>query len=198
VNAVRPGIAVPGEAWISADGPEAAAEASAALAREPFRTVRIESRTATEASRQGDPFAEGVVWALAIAAVAALGLAAAGLVLAAAVHLRDERGELAELEAQGFRPEWLAVMSVARMGWLMIGGVVVGLALGVALTQLAVGAIAIAADAVAPVPPLVVVQGWPVSLAAVVGFVALVAIGVGFLVGRHFRRALRAEATVRG
>ena len=188
INAIRPGAGSPSEVLIRTGGPEQSAEVSDVLTGGPFRLATVVSRDVLEADRVADPFAEGVVWALAIGAIGGLGLAVVGMILAAAVHLRDERGELAELEAQGVLPESLAVMSVARTGWLMVGGIGLGIVVGAALTQMAVSVLAIAADAATPVPPLLVVQAWPAAVAVVVAVVGLVGTGVGILVAGQFGR----------
>jgi hypothetical protein len=189
VNAIRPGAATPDEVWIRTERPEQAAEVSEALTQQPFRLATLMSREVLEADLVADPFAEGVVWALAIGALAGLALAVIGMILAAAVHLRDERGELAELEAQGLLPESIAGMSVARTALLMVSGVVLGIAVGAGLTQVAASVLAITADAAIPVPPLVAVQAWPVALAVAVMVVGLVGTGVGLLVANQFGRS---------
>ena len=88
----------------------------------------------------------------------------AGCILGTVTDLRDERGELADLEAQGVTPEraCAGTRSPGRPGWPSAGrspGVVVGLVLTVVVT----GALALTAEGEAPIPPLVVVipVGWP-------------------------------------
>ena len=104
VNLARPGAGRVNEAWLRLRDPGRAADVDRALAAKPFNVLAIESRHALEADARRDPIAHGTLIALAVAALVALGLALAGILLTVLGDLRDERGELFDLEAQGAAP----------------------------------------------------------------------------------------------
>ena len=108
----------PSEMWITAPSPERLAAVRSALAEPPFRFAVVTSRADEVALRAGDPLSRAIVWALIVAAVAGLILSVGGLLLGAATDLRDERGELADLEAQGVPPSSLRWHALARTAWL--------------------------------------------------------------------------------
>ena len=107
VNLERPGAARLNEVWLRLRDPARAAAVDRALAAKPFNVLEIESRRALEADARRDPIAHGTLLALAVAAAVALGLALAGILLTVLGDLRDERGELFDLEAQGASPSLL-------------------------------------------------------------------------------------------
>jgi hypothetical protein len=181
LNADAPGAAVPGEVWLRA-GPGAAA----ALARPPFDLLDVSSRRALLADLRGDPLARGVLLALGAAALLALVLALASLLLALVAELRDERGELADLEAQGAAPRTLRHHLRLRALIVLAFGLLGGAAAGAALAALATAVVALAAGATTPVPPLALTVQWPVVAggaaiyAAASALVVLVATRAGF------------------
>ena len=154
VSSEAPGRAQVSELWLDvAPGEESRVEA--ALARRPFAVLATSSRAGAEEDARRDPLAHGTLLALGAAALVALLLAVAGLVLAVRADLRDDRGELADLEAQGATPGLLRRTIAARAGILgavgLAGGVVTGLVLAVLVTRV----VAVTARADAPEPPLV-------------------------------------------
>ena len=72
----------------------------AALARPPFRGVEAVSREALLDEAHDDPLGHGTLIALDAAAAVALVLAALGLALTVLSDLRDDRGDLYDLEAR--------------------------------------------------------------------------------------------------
>ena len=152
----RPGLGRPSEMWVAVPDPDACRAVRAALARDPFRFAEVASAADLVASRSGDPLSQGVIWALVIAAATGLLLSVATLILVAAADLRDDRGDLADLEAQGVAPSALRWLALARTAWLAIGGSVAGILVGVTLTVLATAVLSLTADGVRPIPPLVV------------------------------------------
>lgn len=180
--AAVPGAGRPSEMWITAATPDRLAEVRTALGGPPFRFAEVTSRADLIATRAGDPLSQAIVWALIVAALAGLGLSTGGLVLGTVTDLRDERGELADLEAQGVPPSSLRWHALARTAWLAVGGAVGGLAVGVLLAFLVTGALAIDASGAVPIPPLIVVLPllpvaavMAVTLALVLGAVASLA-----------------------
>jgi len=148
-----PGAADVSEVWLdTARGRERSV--AAVLARPPFATLEKASRAAVEDDARRDPLGHGTLLALAAAALAALLLAAAGLVLAIRADLRDDRGELAELEALGAAPSLLRRVVVARAALVAVVGTILGTVAGVALAVLVTRVVSVTARADAPEPPL--------------------------------------------
>ena len=94
MNADHPGTAVTNEIWLGKPPP----------ARPPFDVLRVITRQTVQEGLAGDPLARGSLLALVVASLAGVGLALAGLLLVVVADLRDERGELFDLEAQGAAP----------------------------------------------------------------------------------------------
>ena len=84
--------------------------------------LEVESRRALEADAGRDPIAHGTLLALAVAAVVALGLALAGILLTVLGDLRDESGELFDLEAQGASPSLLRGSCGRARSWSLRRG----------------------------------------------------------------------------
>jgi predicted lysophospholipase L1 biosynthesis ABC-type transport system permease subunit len=184
--AAVPGAGRPSEMWIAAPSPERLAETRAALADAPFRFAAVTAREDLVAARSGDPLSQAIVWALVVAAVAGLVLSVGGLVLGAVTDLRDERGELADLETQGVAPSALRRHVVARSAWLAIAGTTAGLVVGTLLAIVVTGSLALDAEGLPPIPPLrVVIPVLPlVGLAA--ALVTTVLAAVAWLAGRAY------------
>jgi putative ABC transport system permease protein len=75
-------------------------------------------------------------------------------VLAIRADLRDDRGELTDLEAQGATPGVLRRVVAARAALVGIVGAGVGALAGIALAYLVTRVVAVTARADAPEPPL--------------------------------------------
>lgn len=181
LNAEAPAAGRPNEMWLATSSPARTAEVRAALATDPFRFPAITDRAALITERAGDPLSQSVAWALVVAGLAGLILSVLGVILGAATDLRDERGELADLETQGLPPSGLRVLVLARTAWLVIGGAIAGLAVGVVLTTVVTSALAVTAEGTLPIPPLrVVVPILPIAAAvgAVAVFVLMVVAGL--------------------
>jgi predicted lysophospholipase L1 biosynthesis ABC-type transport system permease subunit len=176
IDTQAPGAAPVGELWLDvADGKQAQVEA--ALERRPFAVLEKRSRLALEADARQDPLGHGTLLALGAAAIAALVLASFGLVLAIRADLRDDRGELVDLEAQGATPSLLRRVVTARATFVALVGVVGGIVGGVLLARLVTRVVSVTARASAPEPPLVTtVEPLVLVLAAVAFGVALAAL----------------------
>lgn len=172
LNAAAPGSALADEAWV--DGRPGLASQLREAAPAP---VRVISRRAVERELRSDPLARGALLVFAAAAVLALGLSLVGLALAVAVELRDETGELFDLETQGLGPAALRHQVRLRAGVLVAAGLIGGLAIGVALALVVLKALAVSTNSTEPVPPLVLAPDWPALLVGSVLF-ALLALGV--------------------
>lgn len=74
--------------------------------------------------------------------------------LAIRADLRDDRGELTDLEAQGATPAVLRRLVAVRAGLVGVIGAVVGALAGLALAYLVTRVVSVTARADAPEPPL--------------------------------------------
>jgi hypothetical protein len=135
VNAHAPGAGRTNEVWLALPSGTTAA-AMAALSRPPFAGVEAVSRQALLADAHDDPLGHGTLVALDAAAAVALLLAALGLALTVLSDLRDDRGDLYDLEAQGAEPSLLR--RVVRVRALVVGvaGVTAGAVAGALLALL--------------------------------------------------------------
>jgi hypothetical protein len=196
--ATVPGAGRPTEMWIGL--PDAAAETSIreALADDPFRFAEVIARSDLVAERATDPLSRAILWTLLIAAFAGLTLSVSGLILGAVTDLRDERGELADLEAQGVTPTALRTLAVARTTLLALGGCAAGLVVGLSLTQVVTGALSVTAEGVAPIPPLAVVIPVIPILAVIAMVLALVIGSATVLARRAYGRATLGERRAAG
>jgi len=182
LNAAVPGSALANEAWVSG-GPDAGGR----LARAGSVPVHVTSRRAREAELRGEPLARGALLVLACAAAMALALSLVGLALTIAVDLRDEAGELFDLETQGLGPAGLRRHLRLRALAVVLAGVVGGVAIGVALTLAVVKALAVSANSTDPMPPLVLEPGWAVLVLALGLFVVLALVATALQTRAAFR-----------
>lgn len=193
VASAVPGSGRPSEMWLSVPDAGRQAEVRAALAKPPFRFAQVAARSDLIAAHAADPLSQAIVWAQIVAALAGLTLSVGALVMGAVTDLRDERGELADLEAQGVPPSALRWHALARTAWLAVGGAIAGLIAGLGLAVVVTGALAIDAQGNLPIPPLQVVLP-PLEIAAVVGGVLAVVLGsVGLLAARTYGPATLGE-----
>ncbi len=190
VNLERPGAARVNEMWLRLTHPSRAAEVDRALAAKPFDVLAIESRHALEADARRDPIAHGTLLALAVAAAVALGLALAGILLTVLGDLRDERGELFDLEAQGASPSLLRRIVRLRALTVAAAGLVAGALTGVALAAVVTDLVGLTARATAAEPPLVL----EVDVLVVLGAAALYVLAAAVLVLLATRRAFSEPA----
>jgi hypothetical protein len=168
LDTLSPGLGAPGELWVN--GPRPAAG-----------PLDVVSQAALSKLVRSDPLARGALIALSGAALVALALALLGLVLVVTSDLRDETGELFDLETQGADPATLRrhlrlrALFVTAFG--LLGGVLTGIALGALVLDL----VKLTAGALPAQPPLVLAVDWGLLILAVVAF-ALLAVGIVALV----------------
>jgi hypothetical protein len=179
IDTRSPGLGTTDELWL--DVPAAREAATAALlSRPPFTALTVSSRAATAATLKADPLARGALLTLAGTAAVALALALVGLLLAVVGDVRDDRGELFDLEAQGAAPA--TIRAHLRLRAVLVGsfGIVGGIALGAILSALVISLVAVTANAAAPEPPLQLVLDLPLLAVAAAAYVVVAAILVGF------------------
>jgi hypothetical protein len=180
-----PGLGTTNEVWVT----------SAERPRVP--SLVVQSRADTLARLRSDPLSRGALLTLAGTAAVALLLALVGLVLAVVGDVRDDRGELFDLEAQGASPA--TIRTHLRLRALLVGafGIAGGLALGAILSTLVISLVSVTASAAEPEPPLRLSLDLPILAAAAAAYVVLAALLVAaatMLRGRAPERS--AEAAV--
>jgi hypothetical protein len=160
------------------------------------RALSVASRADTLARLQADPLARGALLTLAGTAAVALLLALVGLLLSVVGDVRDDRGELFDLEAQGASPATIRAHLRLRALLVAVFGVVGGIALGAVLSVLVISLVSVTAGAAEPEPPLRLSLDVPLLLAAAVLYVLLAALLVGLATSLRGRAPSRtAELT---
>ena len=186
LNAESPGAAVTNEIWLSTQN-------LAALRRPPFNVLALQTHAEVAQRLRSEPLARGTLLVLAAAAAVALALALVGIVLGLVADVRDEHGELFDLESQGARPatlrRHLRLRALAVAGFGLAGG----LATGAVLSALAVRFVVLTAAGTSPEPPLRLALGWPL---VALGLALLSAIA-GILVAAITRHAFHAPTAGR-
>jgi hypothetical protein len=178
-----PGLGTPDELWVGGSTPPTAPE------------LTVTSRADTLALLRADPLARGALLTLAGTAAVALLLALVGLVLAVVGDVRDDRGELFDLEAQGAPPSTIRTHLRLRAALVAGFGVAGGLVLGAILSALVIDLVSVTASAAEPEPPLRLSLDWPLLLvaAAAYAFAAVALVGIATMLrGRAPARAAEA------
>jgi FtsX-like permease family protein len=183
----------PLEVWISAPS-SAQRRVAAALGRPPFGALDVASRRAIAARLAGDPLARAIEIALIASALAALALAALGFLVALVSDLRDERGDLFDLEAQGVTPVVLRRQFQIRSLVLVVFGVGGGVILGLVLSRLVVALVQVSAADTVPDPPLRLVPAWNIGLTAAAVLIAVLVCLVELVTRRAFAQDLPPRA----
>jgi hypothetical protein len=179
LNTEDPGTAVTNEIWLGATPP----------ARPPFDVVHVTTRASVQDGLAADPLARGSLLALMVAALSGVALALAGLFLVVVADLRDERGELFDLEAQGATPATLRRHLRLRAALLVAFGLVGGIVTGAVLSVLVVSLVEVTANATAPQPPLVLSIDWGALALGLFVYLAAAAVLVGGATWSAFRSA---------
>jgi FtsX-like permease family len=190
LDSAAPGRGVTNELWLDAPSEE---RLDAALRSPPFTALDVMTHDALLADLRSEPLARGTLITLAGAALVALALALVGLLLGVVSDLRDERGELFDLEAQGAEPKTLRQHLRLRSGVVAAFGLVGGVLTGAVLAALIVSLVTLTASAGAAEPPLLLGVDWPVLLLGLVAYSGLAAL----LVGMATRTAFRADVAGR-
>ena len=190
LDAAAPGRGVANELWL--DAPDAV-RLDAALRATPFTALDVTTHDAVLAELRSEPLARGTLITLGGAALAALALALVGILLGVVSDLRDDRGELFDLEAQGAEPATLRRHLRLRSGLVAAFGLVGGVVTGAVLAALIVSLVTLTASAGAAEPPLLLGVDWPVLLLGLVVYAGLAAL----LVGLATRSAFRADVAGR-
>jgi hypothetical protein len=192
LDADAPGAGTTNELWLAAPRSQER-RLDEALRKPPFDVLQVSSYRRVLAAQESDPLARGTLYTLVGAAVVALALALLGLLLGVVSDLRDERGELFDLEAQGAEPRTLRAHLRLRSAFVAVVGALGGIATGAVLAALIIALVTLTAAAGAPEPPLVLAVDWPILLLGFAAFIAIAAL----LVVVATRRAFRGDAAGR-
>jgi hypothetical protein len=186
LNTEEPGTGVTNEVWVNGDP----ASVDAALQRPPFNRLQVQTHAAVARALRGEPIARGTLWTLGSAAVAVLLLALAGLALELAADVRDNAGELFDLESQGASPALLRRHLRLRVAAIAGAGLAGGIATGALLSALVIGLVTLTAAGAQPQPTLRLQADWTVLLVGLAVLVATGAAGAALLTRpRGTRRA---------
>jgi hypothetical protein len=180
-----PGLGTPDELWTAGATPPRVPE------------LTVTSRAETLARLRADPLARGALLTLAGTAAVALLLALVGLVLSVVGDVRDDRGELFDLEAQGASPSTIRTHLRLRAALVGAFGAIGGVALGAILSALVISLVSVTASAAEPEPPLQLALDWPLLAIAALVYAVAAALLVGaatMLRGRVPARAAEAAA----
>jgi len=193
LDPVEPGAATPNELWLDVES-DRVAEVEAALRRRPFQVLETRTRAELKAQLAGDPLARGALIALLAAAIAGAVVALLGLATTVASDLRDDRGELYDLEAQGAAPVELRRHVRARALVVTAAGLGAGLVLAAVLAALVTRVVTLSAGATEPQPPLRLAADWTLLALALGAYVVAAAAVVFGTTSATFREALPRRA----
>ena len=195
-NANHGGLASRNEVWLATPTARAEAQATARLREPPFSRLDVRSRSAALRAAQRDPLTRGTAAALAAAAAVALALALVGFVVLLLTDLRDDRGELFQLEAQGATTVDLRRHVRVRALFVAGVGLLVGVATATGLALLVVETVVVSARGAAPEPPLRTVFEWPQLAFVCLGYAICATTLAAVLTWKAFRAPFPARAAV--
>jgi FtsX-like permease family protein len=154
--------------------------------------LAVQSHADSLARLRADPLARGALLTLAGTAAVALLLALVGLLLSVVGDVRDDRGELFDLEAQGASPATIRAHLRLRALLVAVFGIAGGLVLGAILSSLVISLVSVTAGAAKPEPPLRLSLDLPLLVAAAAAYVALALVLVTAATGLRGRSPGRA------
>lgn len=190
LNADAPGSVVVNEIWLKSSSATDEAGLKAILGRPPFVGLEKSFRHDLESALDREPLARTSILALLTSAVVGFVLALAGIALALSTDIRDERGELFDLEAQGATPALLRQHLRLRAFGVLGFGVLLGLGLGAILSTIVVDVVRITAGGQLPEPPLLLSVDWVLLLGAI-GVFVLVAVILAIVISWQALRGPR-------
>ncbi len=170
LNSLAPGSAITNEVWLDGVSDRHARALASAVGRPPLQDVHATFRSRVETSLRDDPLARAVLWTLAGVAIVGFALALAGLGVALAADLRDERGELFDLEAQGAPPSLLRRHVRLRSAGVLALGIAGGVVVAAVLSVLVVGVVLVTANGRLPEPPLLLTVDWRLVFAGLAAY----------------------------
>ena len=178
------------EWWMSV-APGTSGQVSAALRAEPFESPNVVSVDERAHGLTTDPVALGIIGALLLGFVATGIFALVALVVSAAVSARQRRTEFALMRALGLSGRQLSSWLWLENASLVLVSIVLGTAIGVVISWIALPFITVTQQATSPVPVVLVHLPWDrilmldvvvliaLAIAVTILAVALRRIGVG-------------------
>jgi hypothetical protein len=182
LDAQLPGLGATSELWL--DAPPVVART---LAGPPYDLLAVSSQRQARHQLAADPLARGALIVLAGTALVALCLALAGLLLGLVGDLRDERGELFDLESQGAPTGLLRLHLRLRAAGVAVFGALGGIATGVVLSALVLDLVRVTANLASPQPPLVLTVDWRLVALGAAVYVLLAAAAIVGATSAGFR-----------
>jgi hypothetical protein len=175
----------PTEWWLATSGDTGPAVRT--LARHPAWTAGVVDRMALRRELRDAPLGAALQGAFVLGFLAALGLAVVGFAVNAAVSARERRAEFAVLRALGVSTRQVFGMLGVEQVFLVVLGLVGGLALGLVIGHVVIPHTVLTVGATAPYPPVRLIVPWPSIIGLLAGVPVLLA-GVLALLVRSLRR----------
>jgi len=181
------GAGFPVEWWLDVD--DAALPAVlAARGDGPMRGATVLSRAETFERLSADPLALAMIGALSLGFVVGALFAVIGLVVSAAVSVRQRRTEFALLRALGLSPDQLSGWLWLENGSLVLISLVFGTLLGLLIGWVVLPFVTVTQQAAVPFPPVVVEVPWA-AIAVLELATALALVATLFVLTRVMRRS---------
>jgi hypothetical protein len=178
----------PTEWWLATRGDTG--PAARTLARHPAWTAAVVDRMALRRELRDAPLGAALQGAFVLGFLAALGLAVVGFAVNAAVSARERRAEFAVLRALGVSTRQVFGMLGVEQAFLVVLGLVGGLALGLVIGHVVIPHTVLTVRATAPYPPVRLIVPWPSVIGLLAGVPALLAVVLALLVRSLRRRGL--------
>ena len=178
----------PTEWWLATGGDTAPAVRT--LARHPAWTAGVVDRMALRRELRDAPLGAALQGAFVLGFLAALGLAVVGFAVNAAVSARERRAEFAVLRALGVSTRQVFGMLGVEQVFLVVLGLVGGLALGLVIGHVVIPHTVLTVRATAPYPPVRLIVPWPSIIGLLAGVPVLLAGVFALLVRSLLRRGL--------
>jgi hypothetical protein len=154
----------------------------------PLRGATVLSRAQTFEQLSADPLALAMIGALSLGFVVAALFAVIGLVVSAAVSVRQRRTEFALLRALGLSPDQLSGWLWLENGSLVLVSLVCGTLLGLLIGWVVLPFVTVTQQAAVPFPPVIVEVPWA-AIAVLELASALALVATLFVLTRVMRRS---------
>ena len=165
-------MAVPTD-WALGIEADAVAAAGDRLLNDPFRSVAVSDRVGVSGDIGRDPTTVGLSGSMVFAFVAALTVAAVGMVLTAVVGARHRRGGVAILRALGIHRDELRRLLLLETLPLVAVSALAGILTGIGLARLSLRSVAVSPDGTPAIPEPLLVVPWP-AIAAIAGVIVVI------------------------
>jgi ABC-type antimicrobial peptide transport system permease subunit len=178
--------------WALGIEADAVTAARDTLVNDPFRSVAVSDRVGVSDDIGRDPTTVGLSGSMVLAFVAALTVAAVGMVLTAVMGARHRRGGVAILRALGIHRGELRRLLVLETLPLVAVSAVAGILTGIGLARLSLRSVAVSPDGTPAIPEPLLVVPWP-AIAVVAGLVVVIGAVLPLLTARLLGRQRPAD-----